>query len=194
MDMQSSSQLNTTEKEIQPCYRKFSRSGLALLWGRYIPPLSHGLEKAFFSPCSPKQGHEMPRALQKQNCQKQCRFHSEHFQPALSSARQMQPSQRTASECWSSFSACKSTAWWFQRTPLNSSVWVSLSILKVVVSIHRSKSNRSLLIFRSYTHILPTYSRILVLFGPFCSLTVPEPVFFTCISRNNSEHVALDFF
>lgn len=75
-----------------------SQIGLALIWGRYISPFFSWIRENF-SFSSPKQGHEMPKALQKQKPQKQCRFHRECFQPALSSACQLQPSQRAESQC-----------------------------------------------------------------------------------------------
>lgn len=57
-------------------------------------------------------------------------------------------------------------------------------------SIHSSKSSRFLLIFWSYTYILPTNLVILILSVLFFFLTLPQTALFACIFSNNSECVA----
>lgn len=113
-----------------------------------------------FSFSSHKQGHEMPKALQKQKPHRQCMFHRQHFQPALSSAHQMQPPQHAESKCQSA--GCPQHVNCLHgsfSTLFNFSASVSFSILKTVVSIHRPKSSGSLLIFWSYAHTYSPHSQ-----------------------------------
>lgn len=118
-----------------------SQIGLALIWGRCISPFFSWIRESF-SFSSPKQGHEMPRALQKQKPQKQCRFQRVFSASSLLSLPDATiPACRVPMPVGRLSSACKLPAWQFQHTALNFSVWVSFSILKVVVSIHRPKSS-----------------------------------------------------